>query len=458
MVEVPTMADVFISYKREDRTRVEPLVQALKSKRFDVWWDVDLLPGERIGQAIQEILNKVSCVIVIWSKRSLKSDWVPDEAAFGRDHDMLLPITIDGLPPPLGFQQFSTVDLQNWSDDLNDHRLQKIFLRIRKLLRQPDRIRPRSTVADELKAQTRAMDIEAIRDRFAAVRNRQIFLIIGSFNEEWQISLNYHLMRAAQRVGLACSVLVPSEDHSVGEQTALLKYTLADGNDYVGGILICSGWSDPLVTNLLATVQRLPIPLILVDRNPPAGLSRIPSKLSYVSVSDVDGGKLAADAVLELAEDVPVKRILIIAGYAKHARHKSFQKSIAKNLPSCEMQVRKDGRFDRWISENIAYNCLTEAIKRRKPIDVIFCTADSMTLGCLDAIERVTWGRCAKPKVIGYDGTVTTKRLIDYARSPLVRVVMQDNAKIADAVMSQLEANDGQPEQIIWIEPYLYPR
>ena len=61
------MADVFISYKREDRTRVEPLVQALKSKRFDVWWDADLLPGERIGQAIQQILNKVSCVIVIWS-------------------------------------------------------------------------------------------------------------------------------------------------------------------------------------------------------------------------------------------------------------------------------------------------------------------------------------------------------------------------------------------------------
>jgi adenylate cyclase len=104
------MADVFISYKREDRARVAPLVQAVKSRRFNVWWDMDLLPGERIGSAIQEVLNKVSCVIVIWSKRSLRSNWVPDEAAFGRDHDMLIPVTIDGLASPLGFQQFSTVD------------------------------------------------------------------------------------------------------------------------------------------------------------------------------------------------------------------------------------------------------------------------------------------------------------------------------------------------------------
>jgi hypothetical protein len=136
------MADVFISYKGEDRTRVEPLVKTLKSKGFNVWWDLNLLPGEKIGSAIQKILNKVSCVIVVWS--TLKSNWVPDEATFGRDHNMLIPVTIDGSEPPLGFQQLLTLDLQAWSGDAGDPLLQKLFLAVRKLLRQPKRQRLRS--------------------------------------------------------------------------------------------------------------------------------------------------------------------------------------------------------------------------------------------------------------------------------------------------------------------------
>lgn len=216
------------------------------------------------------------------------------------------------------------------------------------------------------------MNMEVIRDRFMAIRNRRVFLIVGSFNEEWQISLNYQLMRASQRFGLSCSVLVPSEDYSVAEQTTLLQSALADGNDYFGGILVCSGWPDPLVKNLLAIMRHLPLPVILVDRNPPAGLSRIPPKLSYVSVSDAEGGKLAADAVLQLVQHSRVKRILVIAGFAKHGRHKSFQKKISKTLPHCEMDVRKEGQFDRWVSENVAYNRLTEAIKDKKPFDVVF--------------------------------------------------------------------------------------
>src|SRR5262245_33577477 len=195
--------------------------------RIKVWWDLDLLPGAKIGLEIQEVHNIVSCVIFVWSKRSLKSNWVPDEVTFGRDHNMLIPVTIDGSEPPLGFQQLMTLDLHTWSGDAEDPLLQKVFLGIRKLLRGSKRQRPRSTIADELQGQTRAMDMEVIRDRFAAIlRNKRVFLIVGSFNEDSQISLNYQIMRAAQRFGLSCSVLVPSEDHSVAEQTLLLQSAL----------------------------------------------------------------------------------------------------------------------------------------------------------------------------------------------------------------------------------------
>src|SRR5438270_691455 len=39
------MADVFISYKREDAARVRKLVAALREAGLDVWWDEDIPPS-----------------------------------------------------------------------------------------------------------------------------------------------------------------------------------------------------------------------------------------------------------------------------------------------------------------------------------------------------------------------------------------------------------------------------
>ncbi|MCZ6871640.1 MAG: TIR domain-containing protein [Gammaproteobacteria bacterium] len=36
------MADIFLSYASEDRERVRPLVAALETGGFSVWWDSDI--------------------------------------------------------------------------------------------------------------------------------------------------------------------------------------------------------------------------------------------------------------------------------------------------------------------------------------------------------------------------------------------------------------------------------
>ena len=40
------MSDVFVSYKAEDRPRVEPLVEALESEGLSVWWDARVSGGD----------------------------------------------------------------------------------------------------------------------------------------------------------------------------------------------------------------------------------------------------------------------------------------------------------------------------------------------------------------------------------------------------------------------------
>ena len=50
-------------------------------------------------------------VVVLWSKVSVESVWVQDEAAHGRDNGCLVPVLVDKADPPLGFRQFHAIKL-----------------------------------------------------------------------------------------------------------------------------------------------------------------------------------------------------------------------------------------------------------------------------------------------------------------------------------------------------------
>ena len=56
-------------------------------------------------------------MVVAWSRNSVDSDWVRDEAALGRDLGRLAPITLDDALPPLGFGQYQVVDFSKWAGD-----------------------------------------------------------------------------------------------------------------------------------------------------------------------------------------------------------------------------------------------------------------------------------------------------------------------------------------------------
>ena len=108
------MASLFLSYSRENLDKVEPLAEALKGRGHELWWDRDISGGQAFSHAIEEALEKADVVIVCWTSTSIRSDWVRDEAAAGRDSGRLVPVTLDGCQPPLGFRQYQTIDLSTW--------------------------------------------------------------------------------------------------------------------------------------------------------------------------------------------------------------------------------------------------------------------------------------------------------------------------------------------------------
>lgn len=111
------MADVFISYRKADRAKAEALAKALKVENLDVWWDVALETGETFDQKIQGVLEQCKAVIVLWSKESVKSEWVRAESSIGRERGILVPVMIQHVNIPVPFNLLHTADLTGWHGD-----------------------------------------------------------------------------------------------------------------------------------------------------------------------------------------------------------------------------------------------------------------------------------------------------------------------------------------------------
>jgi tetratricopeptide (TPR) repeat protein len=107
----PLMASVFLSYDHEDAGRAAPIVAALEQAGHSVWWDRHIPGGAQYNDAIEGAVERADVVVVLWSERSAKSPWVRDEAAEGRDRGKLVPGSLDGAKPPMGFRQYQTIDL-----------------------------------------------------------------------------------------------------------------------------------------------------------------------------------------------------------------------------------------------------------------------------------------------------------------------------------------------------------
>jgi len=109
------MADIFISYAREDREWVEQLAKAFTNEGYTVWWDWDLLVGKRYRETIENELQTCKATVVVWSQHSIRSDFVRDEAEEGQGRNILVPLLKENVRPPAGFRQLQTADLTQWN-------------------------------------------------------------------------------------------------------------------------------------------------------------------------------------------------------------------------------------------------------------------------------------------------------------------------------------------------------
>ncbi|HEV7488046.1 MAG TPA: TIR domain-containing protein [Thermoanaerobaculia bacterium] len=120
---------LFLSYKREDLPRVEPVYEALRAAGFQPWIDIkDILPGRQWIEEIEAAIKRSDFFLPFVSNRSAaegharrRSTFVSKEIDVALERELLfpppssqayiLPVRLDPVDPPLQLAQYQWVDL-----------------------------------------------------------------------------------------------------------------------------------------------------------------------------------------------------------------------------------------------------------------------------------------------------------------------------------------------------------
>lgn len=94
------MADIFISYSKKDVKLVSKLVEHIKNNTdMTVWWDTELLGGDKFRSEIRRQIGLARVVIVLWTRNSITSEWVQEEADEAIRFNKYIPVFDSSINP-----------------------------------------------------------------------------------------------------------------------------------------------------------------------------------------------------------------------------------------------------------------------------------------------------------------------------------------------------------------------
>ncbi len=115
------MVDVFISYARMQRDRVEPLKARFEAMGLDVFFDLEGIDGGAVfPDVITRALDTSKAVLTCWSPLYFTRPWCLIEAREGMSRDILLPVTIEAFErtaAPADLRQVNYYDLTDWKGE-----------------------------------------------------------------------------------------------------------------------------------------------------------------------------------------------------------------------------------------------------------------------------------------------------------------------------------------------------
>jgi hypothetical protein len=128
------MADIFVSYSNVNRDRAKAIAAALEKCRWSVWWDTKIPIGSAFDKVIETEIKAARSLVVLWSRASVDSEYVKNEARLGIKRKILVPAMIESVELPLAFSGLQTADLSKWDAGEPSEEFEKVLARLRGLL------------------------------------------------------------------------------------------------------------------------------------------------------------------------------------------------------------------------------------------------------------------------------------------------------------------------------------
>ena len=126
------MTDIFISYSHRDHAFVDRLEAVLADAGFSVFRDTMLHLGPQWDREIEEALDRAKCVLVVWSKDSVASDEVLNEAFHAQKAGKLIPLKIDDAKLPYHYARSNDLELTGKGRELDEQAIVRLQDEVRR--------------------------------------------------------------------------------------------------------------------------------------------------------------------------------------------------------------------------------------------------------------------------------------------------------------------------------------
>ena len=84
-----------------------------------MFWDRTIPTGKTWRQVLDAELRQCRSVLVVWTENSVASEWVHEEAEAGKRRQILIPVLLAKVEPPLGFGAIQAANLAEWNGDVS---------------------------------------------------------------------------------------------------------------------------------------------------------------------------------------------------------------------------------------------------------------------------------------------------------------------------------------------------
>jgi len=164
------MADVFVSYAREDRERVVTISRVLKEAGLSVWLDLQIPTASRWEDEITHELEQARCVLMLWSHNAATSEWVRREGLSGLERAALVPIMMDDCDIPDEFDSIQFANFTEWDGSSSATELDEVLRCVR------SQMLPKTQIGFESLFEVRMDDVEALYDAYLTMADRLGFM------------------------------------------------------------------------------------------------------------------------------------------------------------------------------------------------------------------------------------------------------------------------------------------